>query len=99
MKAGSSHPRGVQQRLAWKEKVKEKQEKKELRKAVMNGSAKAGDRISRPKSLPPTLNDSTFTTYAETELSRKRAPVNASQTLPRQRDRSTEKVNYAYVVT
>ena len=93
--AGSSNQRstrGVQQRLAWKERVKEKQEKKQLRKSVANGSTKPlkpVDRISRPKSMPPLITPSTFTPDTEPD---KRKNIHAASddtprhTLPRKRN-------------
>ena len=63
-----------------------------MRKSVTNGSTKPlkpGDRISRPKSVPPLITPSTFTPDTEPD---KRKKTHASSddsprhTLPRQRN-------------
>lgn len=73
-----------------------------MRKSVANGSAKPlkpGDRISRPKSMPPAITPSTFTADAEPDKKKKIQAASddtSRHTLPRQRN--DDKVNYATVV-
>ena len=82
-KPPNTQTRGVQQRLVRREKVREKKERKQQRKTVLNGSERKQNLVEmrpRPQSAPPGFETSSSPTINELNKTRNRQSKTVSAT-------------------
>ena len=86
---GHSRPRGVQQRLAWKEKEQEKKERKQQKKAARSAQIEL-----RPKTRPQPMSRFSETAFLngsdESNRRHSAAPTNSQKDI----SKDTEKVSH-----